>query len=244
MSSVPRSARLRQTTTAPAGTLTLVTDRFELGVPPDIRTLRGFRAWASAAGFPEQVRVTYIGGEIYLDMSNEEINTHVAPKTELVCTLDILVESLNLGKFYGDGVLLSNEEGQLSHNPDAVYLSRASLLARRVRFVPCQEAAHHHRELEGNPDWILEIVSDSSAHKDTVRLRDAYHRAGVPEYWLIDARGEELSFQILRYRKSGYVAAAKRDGWQRSRVFGRSFRLERVLDEFGLWDYTLHIQDE
>jgi Uma2 family endonuclease len=244
MSTVPRSARIRQTPLAEVGKLTLITDRFELVVPPNIRTLEGFRTWAAADDFPERVRVTYLSGEVYIDMSNEEINTHVGLKTRVISTLGSLVKTAKVGKLYGDGVLLSNDAGQLSHNPDAVFLSRESLVAGRVRLVPCQGAEHFYRELEGTPDWILEIVSDSSVRKDTVQLRDAYHRAGIPEYWLIDARAEEQSFQILVHRKNGYVAAAKRDGWQHSKAFGRWFRLERQLDDFGLWDYTLHIRDE
>src|SRR5262249_26589734 len=97
-------------------------------------------------------------------------------------------------------------------------------------------------ELEGTPDWVLEIVSDSSVEKDTQELRSAYHRARIPEYWLIDARGDEIVFLILLRRRKGYAAAAVRDGWQRSKVFGRGFRLERERDEFGLWEYTLHVQ--
>ncbi len=110
--------------------------------------------------------------------------------------------------------------------------------------VPRKGAEHLYRELEEVPDWGLEIVSDHSVRKDTVFLREAYHRAGVPEYWLIDARGEDQSFQILLRRKTGYAASPIRDGWQRSKVFERSFRLERVLDEFGLWEYTLHVHEE
>jgi hypothetical protein len=44
--------------------------------------------------------------------------------------------------------------------------------------------------------------------------------------------------------RCGYVAAPKRDGWQRSKAFGRSFHLERSLDDFGLWNYKLHIREE
>jgi len=75
-------------------------------------------------------------------------------------------------------------------------------------------------------------------------LREAYHRAGVREYWIVDARSEEISFQILHHRKNGYVAAPNRDGWRQSKVFARSFRLERVLDDYGLWEYTLHVRDD
>jgi Uma2 family endonuclease len=93
---------------------------------------------------------------------------------------------------------------------------------------------------------VLEVISESSVTKDKTRLREAYHKAGIPEYWLIDARDDKkLSFQILIRRKNGYAAATPdADGWQRSKVFGRAFRLDRVLDEFGLWDYTLHVRDD
>jgi Uma2 family endonuclease len=244
MSTVPRPVRARLAPAARTGELTLITDRFEFVVPPDVHTLEGFRAWATADDFPERVRVTFVDGEVILDMSNEEINTHVGLKTRLIIALGNLVDELKLGKFYGDGILMSNEEGQVSNNPDAVFLSRASIDSRRVRLVPRKGAEHLYRELEGVPDWVLEVVSDSSVRKDTVKLRDAYHRAGIPEYWLVDGRKDELSFQVLLHRKNGYVAAAKRDGWQRSKVFGRSFRLERVLDEFGLWEYRLHVREE
>ena len=244
MSTVSRPVRSRSTPGVQPGRLTLVTDRFQLVVPPEVRTLEGFRAWATADDFPERVRVTFLDGEVHLDMSNEEINTHVGLKTRVSSTLDFLVKQRKLGKFYGDGVLLVNEEGQVSNNPDAVFLSRASLEARQVRLVPRKGAEHLYRELEGTPDWVLEVVSDSSVQKDTVRLREGYHRAGIPEYWLVDGRGEEVVFQILNHRKTGYGASPVRDGWQRSKVFGASFRLERTLDDFGLWDYTLHTRPE
>jgi Uma2 family endonuclease len=244
MSTVPRPARARNGLATVAGRITLVTDRFELVIPPDIRQIDQFRVWASDEEFPEHVRVTFDNGEVILDMSNEEINTHVALKGSIYATLFVLVTQLKLGKIYPDGVLLVNEEGKVSNNPDAVFLSRDAIESRRVRLVPRKGAEHLYRELEGTPDWVLEVVSDSSVKKDTVRLREGYHRAGIPEYWLVDGRGEELLFQILNYRKSGYVASPSRDGWLRSKVFGRSFRLERALDDFGLWEYKLHVRDE
>src|SRR5256885_8764701 len=45
-------------------------------------------------------------------------------------------------------------------------------------------------ELEGTPDMVLEVVSESSVQKDTKRLRQLYWQAGIREYWLVDARRE------------------------------------------------------
>jgi hypothetical protein len=75
-------------------------------------------------------------------------------------------------------------------------------------------------------------------------LREKYHRANVSEYWLIDARGPKIDFQILLHEPTGYVPAPKRAGWQLSRVFGRSFRLTRRRDRLGSWEYTLHVKPE
>src|SRR5947208_10281320 len=109
------------------GRLSIITDRVSLEVPATVFTLAGFRAWATAEGFPERVRVTFYNGEITIDMSNEEMETHVAVKTELTQVLARLTKELKLGKFYGDGVLVSNDEGNVSNNPDAFFLSRATL---------------------------------------------------------------------------------------------------------------------
>jgi Uma2 family endonuclease len=223
--------------------VTFVTDGLSLRVPTSAFTLAGFREWATADDFPERVRVTFFDGEILLDMSNEELETHVAVNTEITRALTNLNRELQLGKFYADGVLVSNEPGNVSNNPDALFVLRESLQTGRVRLVPRKGKEGQYVEVEGTPDWVLEVVSESSVHKDTARLREAYHRAGIPEYWLIDARGEEVVFQVLHRRKGGYTAAAVRDGWQRSRVFDRSFRLERQRDDLGLWEYTLQVRD-
>jgi Uma2 family endonuclease len=243
MSTVPRLARPLDVPVVQAHPVTFVTNDWTLVIPPDAHTMEGFREWATADDFPEHVRVTYLKGEIILDMSNEEMEAHVNPKGEITRVLGNLCKQLKIGKVYIDGLLLTNLDAEVSNNPDALFFSYGSLDTRRVRPVPKRGAEHQYRELEGTPDWVLEIVSDSSVKKDLVRLREAYHRAGIPEYWIVDARGEEISFQILLRRKNGYVAAPNRDGWQHSRVFGRSFRLERILDEYGLWDYTLDVRE-
>lgn len=244
MSTVPKPAKAAPVPVPSADVITIVTDKLSLELPPTIHTMEGFREWATRDDFPERVRVTFLRGQVILDMSNEEINAHVLAKTEITSVLAAFVKRERLGRFFSDGMLLTNVEGGVSNNPDAAFVSRPTFEAAVAKPVPKKGAEHLFRELEGTPDWVLEIISEGSVKKDTVKLREAYHRAGIPEYWLIDARGEEISFQILQRRKSGYLAAAAKDGWHRSKVFGRSFKFERVLDDFGLWDYTLDIRED
>jgi Uma2 family endonuclease len=219
-----------------------VSEGLFLRIPSSAFTLAGFRAWVKSDEFPENLRVTYVDGEIYLDMSKEGLETHVAVKAEVCRELMNLNRELKLGKFYTDGALVSNEEAGVSNNPDGVFVKKRSIQSGRVRLVPGDEPRGDYMEIEGTPDWLLEVISKSSVKKDTKKLHDAYHRAGVPEYWLIDARGEEIDFQILRWRKKGYVVAPVRDGWQKSRVFRREFRLLRQRDDLGLWEYTLAVR--
>jgi Uma2 family endonuclease len=217
-------------------------DRFSVFIPRSAATLAGFRDWATSPQFPEHVRAAFIDGKIHIDMSNEDPEVHVVVKGEVVRVLGNLNRQERLGKLYAGGVLVTNEAANVSNNPDASFLSRETIRSGRARVVPREGQEGRFREIEGTPDWVLEVISDNSVAKDTEMLRRAYHAAGIPEYWLIDARGEDILFTILHRRKTGYAAAPVKDGWQRSKVFGRDFRLTRQCDEFGLWEYTLEVR--
>jgi Uma2 family endonuclease len=202
-------------------------------------TLAGFRAWATSDDIPEHVRVTYVDKVIYYDMSNEDPETHVKVKGEVSRGVMNLNRKLKRGTFYPDGVLVTNVLGELSNNPDGIFILWSTFRAGRVRLVPKEGREGRYVEIEGTPDWVMEVLSDNSVRKDKVQLFRAYHRAGISEYWLIDARGADIVFQIFHWHKEDYKPAAAKGGWQVSRVFKRRFRLVRQRDEMGLWEYTL-----
>ncbi|HMC65644.1 MAG TPA: Uma2 family endonuclease [Gemmataceae bacterium] len=211
-------------------------------IPGSAQTLAGFRAWAKSSASPEYGRISFLDGEIFIDMSPEELETHNAVKVEIDYGVVHLNKKRKLGKFYGDRTLLSNEAANLSTEPDSLFILWKTLESGRVQLVPRADREGQYMEVVGTPDWLLEIVSQTSVAKDTKRLRRQYHRAGVSEYWLIDARGEDIDFQILLWTESDYAGAPERKGWQRSRVFGRWFRLTRRRGRMGLWEYTLQVK--
>lgn len=98
-------------------------------------------------------------------------------------------------------------------------------------------------EIEGSPDLIVEIVSESSMTKDTRRLPERYFLAGVLEYWFVDARGKDLVFHI--HRRRGRFVRVKPDahGFQKSTVLGRRFRFTRRRDDLGMWFYDLNVRN-
>jgi len=208
---------------------------------PYFRSLAEFRAWALSDAFPERGRIDYIGGRIEVDMSPENLFFHGSIKTELVRVLANIVQSAGGGYLFSDRTRVSSPHADLSAEPDVVYLSAETIDSGRVRLVPSAGGEpDSYVELEGAPDLVVEIVSDSSVAKDTKRLPISYWRAGIAEYWLVDVRGERLLFRIHARGANGYESApADADGFQQSAVFDRRFRLERGRDARGRWVFDL-----
>ena len=221
--------------------LTLVLEE-EIEVPMDLRCLADFRRWATSDAFPERGRIDYIAGRIDIDMSPEDLHTHGILKGEVHGVLWRRTKEDELGQLYVDSARVSCPEADLSVEPDVVFVSLSSLDTGRVRLVPkAGGGADRYVELEGPPDLIVEIVSDASVRKDTERLPAAYYQAGVSEFWLIDARGEDLLFHIHSRGPTQYEPADRdADGYQRSRVLNRWYRLDRGRDARGWVVFDLH----
>ncbi len=221
---------------------TLLRDGNAVVIPAKAMTLAGFRAWATSPAFPERGRISFIRNEIFIDLSPEELETHAKVKMEIARVLATWNKKRRRGEFYPDGALVSNATAELSTEPDASFVSWQALEQGRARLVPREGLEGQYMEIEGTPDWVLEVVSRSSVTKDTRRLRQAYYQAGIPEYWLIDARRTDVDFQILIRGKTAYETVTVRDGWQESSVFRQRFRLVRQRIRLGLWDYTLEMK--
>ncbi len=208
-------------------------------VPIWVSDLDSFRQWMHSDESPEKVPVFFLAGEVWLDMSKEQFFSHNQLKKVVFQVLSGL-EKQAKGRFIPDGMLLTNEAADLSGNPDGVFVSNDSFRTGRVRLIEGKEDGYV--ELEGTPDMVLEVVSDSSVEKDNDVLMDLYWKAGIREYWLVDARGERIEFQILRHTARGYVATRPSGGWRKSAVFGKAFRLTRQLDDLGHPDFTLDVK--
>lgn len=218
--------------------VTFVIESDQVSVPEWVTDLDSFRRWADSEDFPDTGRICYLKGEVWVDMSKEQIFTHVAVKSEFNMILGPLVKFGGLGLYLPDGVLLSNVDADIAVKPDAVFVSHP---ARQDRVRLLEGTKGGYVEVEGAPDMVLEVVSDSSVRKDTQQLRQDYWTAGIREYWLVDARKEPLEFDILRHTPKGYRATPKKDGWIKSNVFGKSFRLTQRTNKHGDPEYTLEM---
>jgi Uma2 family endonuclease len=212
----------------------------ELIIPGWIADLSSFHRWTASEDTPEHLRIDYLKGEIWIDLGEEPLFSHNQVCAAFSMVLGGLAKSTRVGRYFTRGVRVSHPTADWSVVPDAIWISNASFLNKCVRLNP--GAAGDYDRIDGTPDMVLEIVSDSSVDKDTDRLRELYWKAGIPEYWLVDARKEPLAFDILRRTAKGYVTTRKQAGWLKSEVFGKSFRLVQEADALGHPAFTLEVR--
>lgn len=206
-------------------------------VPATGMTLEQFRDWAESDDYPERGKVAYFRGELYFDMSPERIDSHAAIKDALNRVLSTLVFECDLGRYYPDGAGIQNPGARVASEPDALFAKWQTIKSGKLIAPPDKQGKH--TALVGTPDWVCEIVSDSSEDKDLRVLREAYHAAGISEYWILDAREDEIKFRLLHWTQSGYVETPPAENWYRSEVFDLEFQLTRRRDQVGWWQYDL-----
>lgn len=220
----------------------LVEDQVE--IPGNVATLTAFRRWVLSESFPKRGRIDWVGSQIEVDTSPEDLFTHGTLKTAVVASLWPLAQPKGYNLFTGR-TRISSIAGDVSAEPDVVAVSDAAIDTDRVRLTPkAGGEAGRFVELEGGPELVVEIVSDSSVGKDRRRLPPAYFAAGVTEFWLIDARGPELEFVIHHRGEHGFVPTpVAADGGQPSMVFSCGFRLIRGRNARGRYVYDLVVVD-
>jgi Uma2 family endonuclease len=214
-------------------------DRWPPPLPRSARTHAGFRRWITSPRFPEQVSTTFVDGEIWLSMSPESLETHNKVLVEFMSALARHVRDRDLGEVYAERALFSNVPARVSTEPDFLFVSWGASESGRVTLRRRRQRREDFIEIVGTPDMVLEVLSDSSLRKDRVRLKAAYESARIPEYWMVDARGDRISFEILTLDGDAYRPSAPADQPQSSRVLGARFELRRARNRVGRFTYTL-----
>jgi Uma2 family endonuclease len=213
----------------------------EVVVPEGITNIQAFRRWATSEDFPRRGRFSFLCGSLYVDMSMEQLFTHNQIRTQHTVVLGGIAAADESGYFFSDRALLTNVAASLSTEPDSTFVLYDTIRSRRVRLTKGKEKGYV--EIVGSPDMVLEVVSDSSVRKDYEILRELYWKAKIPEYWLVDAREDNLLSEILRWGPHSYVSTRRQaGGWLASPVFGRSFRLKQKTDPLGNPVYTLEVR--
>ena len=85
--------------------------------------------------------------------------------------------------------------------------------------VICDQSKLDEKGCHGAPDWIIEIVSQSSKSRDYMAKLFKYRTAGVREYWIVDPEKQMVmvyGFEkdiVEQYKFGEHVPAAIYDGF-------------------------------
>ncbi|CAK0755842.1 Uma2 family endonuclease [Gammaproteobacteria bacterium] len=142
--------------------------------------------------WPEEVRYELIGGSAYLMAAPNRVHQEI------------------LGEIY------YQVRGKLEGKPCRVYIApfdvrlpnaneadeHVDTVVQPDLLVVCDPTKLDERGLRGAPEWVVEVLSPTTAAYDqTVKLA-AYEYAGVPEVWLIHPTDQIVT--IYRLKEKGY----------------------------------------
>ena len=212
----------------------------EYRVPVWVHDFNSFVKWMHSEEFPDEGRIHFLNGEVWIDLSMEELYTHNFIKSAVTITLGRLVQKKNLGIYICDGMRFTNAEAEIATVPDAMYVSHKSWEVGNVH--TRSGAKGKATELRGTPDLVVEILSPSSEEKDTDWMLSAYANANIPEYWLVDARDTPIQFEAYKLGPKGYIPIRKVAGWLRSPVLGHSFRWVTSKSSRAIPTYSLRLR--
>jgi len=69
--------------------------------------------------------------------------------------------------------------------------------------VVCDETKLDRRVVRGAPDWVVEVLSPTTAGHDQVKKRRVYEQHGVKEYWLVHPTDRVLTIYRLAGEEYG-----------------------------------------
>ena len=122
---------------------------------------------------PDGERAELIDGELY--MMSPPGTTH----QRLV---------LLLSRIIGNYIQEKNGDCEAFPAPFAVFLNNDehTYVEPDISII-CDKSKLDEKGCNGAPDWVIEIVSPSSKRMDYFIKMEKYRRAGVREYWIVDA---------------------------------------------------------
>lgn len=132
--------------------------------------------YADYLSWPEDVRYELIDGRAYL-MAPAPSLEHQDVAGEIYFQLRRALEGKPCRPFIAPVDVRLPKANELDEQIDTVVQPDV--------LVVCDESKLDRRGVRGAPDFVVEVLSSSTASHDHVLKRRVYERAGVREYWLV-----------------------------------------------------------
>ena len=153
--------------------------------------------------WPDEERWELINGEAW-DMSPAPNRKHQKISGKLFFQIEDFLKDKECEVYNAPfDVRLPNTNNDSIENIDTV--------AQPDLLVVCDKSKLDDAGCIGAPDWIIEILSPSTAVKDLNNKYQLYQARGVKEYWIIDPSNNYLTVYLLdisgKYFRSGVYSA-------------------------------------
>lgn len=140
----------------------------------------------------DSTRSEWVDGEVFAYMPPRD--EHQIILGFLYTLLNLYSDLKELGRVQIAPFEVKLWEGGPSREPDLIFASKSNL------------ENFSSKRFSGAPDLAVEIISPSSLYIDRNDKFREYERAGVREYWLIDARAEHKRADFYRLDAEGRYA--------------------------------------
>lgn len=89
--------------------------------------------------------------------------------------------------------------GKVFSAPCDVYLDDENVVQPDILFIS-HERIHiiGKNNIQGAPDLVIEILSESTAYNDLTKKKRLYAKFGVKEYWIVDPEGKTIELYSLK----------------------------------------------
>ncbi len=133
---------------------------------------------------PDDKRYELIGGELIM-MTPSPIPYHQWISKNIEYEIERFVREKKLGKVFDAPCDICLDEENVVQ-PDILFIS--------------QERTHiiGKNNIQGAPDLVIEILSESTAYTDLMKKKRLYAKSGVKEYWIVDPDGKTIEIYCLR----------------------------------------------
>jgi Uma2 family endonuclease len=156
------------------------------------------------------MKAEFIAGEVILHSPAKAKHLRVIDK--LVCLLSTYVRVKGLGEVFTEKALICLTRND--YEPDVCFFGTA------------KSTAFHGETMQfPAPDFIVEVLSESTAHRDRGVKMDDYGNHGVEEYWIIDSDQQTIEQYLLGVGETKYQLALKLNAGEISSAAVVGFRI-------------------
>ncbi len=132
---------------------------------------------------PDDKRYELIEGDLIITPSPNTDHQRISRRLEM--KMSLYAEAQGLGEVF--------------HAPFDVVLDRENVVQPDILFIAKERSSIiGESNVQGAPDVIVEILSESAAYRDAVQKKMLYARHGVKEYWMVAPKERFIEVYFLK----------------------------------------------